>query len=166
MFRIKVRLEAAPAPWCAAGQTQGSPQREDYIPRLDLGGKASSDRPRVVMHNLVVDLAVVIQNQPNVMLTITTATRMERGTARISPASRNRVSLSLNNRYASYACFVGRSCEPLIRFQGLSEPPQARLVPTAVLSSAGSGASRCAPGRPMRAVRRPADTVEAPRLVR
>lgn len=87
----------------------------------------------VVMHNFVVDLAVVIQNQPNVMLTITTATRMERGTARISPASRNRVSLSLNNRYASYACFVGRSCEPLIRFQGLSEPPRAHLVPTAVL---------------------------------
>lgn len=57
-------------------------------------------------------------NQPNVMLTITVATRIESGTARNSPASRSRVSLSLNISRPLWSLIgeLGNS-ERLFRFQ-------------------------------------------------
>lgn len=47
-----------------------------------------------------IDLTCAHPNQPNVRLTINTATRIESGTATNSPASKNRDSLSLNIRCA------------------------------------------------------------------
>ena len=80
--------------------------------------------------------AICHPNQPNVRLTTKTAIRIESGTAMNSPASNNRVSLSLNIRPCLNKLRSDRSCEACFRSQyrrhaihvrfGLTWPPGER----------------------------------------